>query len=172
MPLACPEPPVAAGLVVVVDKSDFALAVYRDGALLTLPDGRAACVPIALGAEPVGDKQERGDERTPTGTFRITHKNPKSAFHLSLGLDYPQARHAEAGHRAGRIDAATRDRVVAADRAGGMPVRDSRLGGDIYLHGGGASPNSWTDGCIAVENDVMDWLFATARPGTRVDIRE
>lgn len=172
MLLTCSEPPTDPGLVVVVDKSERSLAVYRDGAFLELPDGRLACFPVALGAEPVGDKERQGDERTPTGSFRVTHKNPKSAFHLSLGLDYPQARHAEAGFRAGRIDAATRDRIVAADRAGGMPVRDSALGGDIYIHGGGSSPATWTDGCVAVENDVMDWLFATARPGTRVRIRE
>ncbi len=166
----CPPPPDEAGLVVVVDKSDFALAVYRDRVLVTMPDGRA-CFPVALGASPVGDKARRGDERTPTGSFRVTHRNPASSFHLSLGLDYPQARHAEAGYAAGVIDAATRDRVAGADR-GGKPARDTALGGDIYLHGGGAAPRDWTDGCVAVDDDVMDWLFDTAAPGTRVHIRE
>jgi murein L,D-transpeptidase YafK len=166
---AAPEP--AAGLVIVVDKSDFALGVWRDGVPVQMPDGRT-CFPIALGAAPTGDKERQGDERTPTGTFRVTHKNPKSAFHLSLGLDYPQARHAEAAFAAGRIDAATRDRVVTAARNGGMPARDTALGGDIYLHGGGAWVRDWTDGCVAVENDVMDWLFTLAGRGTTVVIRE
>ncbi|MDP2313607.1 MAG: L,D-transpeptidase [Pseudomonadota bacterium] len=167
----CPAAPDEAGLVVVVDKSDFVMGVFRDRVVVPGPDG-PACFAIALGASPVGDKERRGDERTPTGTFRVTNKNPGSAFHLSLGLDYPQARHAEAAFKAGEIDARTRDRVVAADDAGGMPARDTALGGDIYLHGGGAYPNYWTDGCVAVANDQMDWLYAKVGKGTTVVIRE
>jgi len=167
----CPAPPDQPGLVVVVDKSAFVLGVFRDRVVVPGPDG-PACFAIALGASPVGHKEQRGDERTPVGTFRVTNKNPASSFHLSLGLDYPQAQDAEAAFAAGRIDARTRDRVVAADVAGGMPARDSALGGDIYLHGGGAYPNFWTDGCVAITNDQMTWLYATAEKGTTVIIRE
>lgn len=169
--LTCPEPPEPVGLVVLVDKSDLQLAVFRDGAPLAGPGG-ANCFPVALGGAPEGTKQRRGDERTPTGIFRITHKNPNSSFHLSLGLDYPRAEDAEAGLTLGIIDTATRDRVVKAAKAGGMPVRDSALGGDIYLHGGGATPSNWTDGCVGMENEVIDWLYVTVKPGTRVIIRE
>lgn len=169
--VVCPPPPDLPGLVIVVDKSDLALAVYEDGARVVMRDG-TACFRIALGAAPVGDKERRGDERTPTGTFRVTHKNPRSAFHLSLGLDYPQARHAEAAYERGDIDLATRDRVVSAWTRGGMPVRDTALGGDIYLHGGGTALPDWTDGCVAVDDAVMDWLFARVEPGARVVIRE
>ncbi|MDP2309393.1 MAG: L,D-transpeptidase [Pseudomonadota bacterium] len=167
----CPPPPDQAGLVVVVDKSEFVLAVFRDRVVVPGPDG-PACFAVALGASPVGHKEQRGDERTPVGTFRVTNKNPASSFHLSLGLDYPQARDAEAGFGAGRIDARTRDRVVAAAAAGGMPARDTALGGDIYLHGGGAYPNSWTDGCVAIANEQIEWLYATVSKGTIVVIRE
>ncbi len=170
-PPPCPPPPDEAGLVIVVDKSDFVLGVFEDRVVIGGPDG-PACFAIALGASPVGPKEQRGDERTPVGTFRVTHKNPASTFHLSLGLDYPRAADAEAALAAGRIDARTRDRVVAAAKAGGMPARDTALGGDIYLHGGGAYPASWTDGCVAITNDAMDWLYAKARTGTTVIIRE
>jgi murein L,D-transpeptidase YafK len=156
-----------AGLLLVVDKAEFRLGVYRDGALAFLAD-QPECYDIALGGAPAGDKEARGDERTPEGVFRITHRNPTSRFHLSLGLDYPTARHAEAALAADRIDRATRDRVVAADRPGRMPVRDSALGGDIYLHGGGSLPRDWTDGCIAVDDGVIEHLYAIAGPGTAV----
>jgi murein L,D-transpeptidase YafK len=172
MPVVCPAPPEEAGIVIVVEKAALTLGVFRDRVPLIGPESAPACFPIALGGEPAGDKSARGDERTPTGTFRVTHKNPKSAFHLSLGLDYPQARHAEAAYAEGRIDVATRDRVVKAARAGGMPVRDTALGGDIYIHGGGTSLSTWTDGCVALDNAVMDWLFVAVSPGTRVVIRE
>lgn len=44
---------------------------------------------ISLGFAPEGHKQFEGDGKTPEGTYYITHKNPKSAFHLSLGVSYP-----------------------------------------------------------------------------------
>jgi len=102
------------GVVVVVDKSELRLGVYRDGRLLAY-EGAPACFPVALGAAPEGDKRARGDERTPEGWFRVTHRNPQSSFHLSLGLSYPTTRHAELALAEGRIDRATRDRVVVSD---------------------------------------------------------
>ena len=45
---------------------------------------------IALGFSPQGDKVRQGDGRTPEGVFRIDRRNDQSAYHLSLGLDYPQ----------------------------------------------------------------------------------
>jgi murein L,D-transpeptidase YafK len=167
----CPDIVEDQALVIVVDKSEFELGVYRDGHLATGPDGSPACFPVALGAAPVGDKARQGDERTPEGTFRVTHRNPSSSFHLSLGLSYPDAAHAVAAFAEGRVDAATRDRVVAADRPGRMPARDTPLGGDIYIHGGGPTPRWWTDGCVAVADEVMDWLFAEVGPGSLVRIQ-
>lgn len=167
-PPACPATRPETELVVVVWKAEFALGVYEEGALLTGPDGAPACFPVALGAEPAGGKRERGDERTPEGEFRITHRNPRSAFTLSLGLDYPRAQDAVAAFAEGRIGAEVRDRVVAADVAGRMPPRDTPLGGDIFLHGGGAAPRDWTDGCVALDDDAIRWLYAKAGPGTRV----
>jgi len=155
------------GVVVVVDKSELRLGVYRDGRLLAY-EGAPACFPVALGAAPEGDKRARGDERTPEGWFRVTHRNPQSSFHLSLGLSYPTTRHAELALAEGRIDRATRDRVVVSDRPGRMPARDTALGGDIYLHGGGSWPSWWTDGCVAVSNPHIEWIYATVGPGDAV----
>ena len=155
------------GVVIVVEKAARRMGVYELGALRRTDTG-PACFSVALGGSPVGDKERRGDERTPEGTFRVTHRNPSSAFHLSLGLNYPTARHAEAAFARGAVDRASRDRIVAADRPGRMPVRDSPLGGDIYLHGGGSQPPGWTDGCVAIADAEMDWLFTVAAPGTVV----
>lgn len=155
------------GVVIVVEKAAFRMGVYQDGRLKEADDG-PACFAVALGAHPAGDKEKRGDERTPEGAFRVTHQNPNSSFHLSLGLNYPTARHADAALARGTIDRATRDRIVAADRPGRMPVRDSALGGDIYVHGGGSDPAWWTDGCVAIRDREMDWLFTVAVAGTAV----
>ena len=40
---------------------------------------------IGLGGNPVGHKQFEGDLKTPEGSYTITHRNPRSTYHLSLG---------------------------------------------------------------------------------------
>lgn len=156
---------------IVVWKGSFTLGLYAHGQLVTV-DGAPRCFAVALGGAPDGDKLRQGDEATPVGTFRVTHKNPKSAFHLSLGVSYPDADHARRAYAAGVIDAATRDRVAAADRAHQMPVRSTKMGGDIYIHGGGAWPQDWTDGCVGLANADIDVVYAWANAGTTVVIRE
>ena len=41
---------------------------------------------IRLGFNPKGHKRKEGDGKTPEGSYWITHKNPNSAFHKSLGI--------------------------------------------------------------------------------------
>ena len=110
---------------------------------------------ISMGAAPYGHKERQGDGRTPEGTFQIDRKNPRSQFHLSLGLNYPLAE----------------DRARA--RAGGYDP-----GGDIFIHGqskllgtNGFVGRDWTLGCIAVSNAAMEELFAAISVGTTVEIR-
>ena len=157
----------SSGLQIVVWKSLFSLGVYRDGVPVER-EGASACVEVALGAAPVGDKVRQGDEHTPEGEFRVTHRNPNSSFTLSLGLNYPTRRHGERAFSLGQIDRATRDLVVASDKPGTMPARSTSLGGDIYIHGGGATPTDWTDGCIGLEDVDIRWLYALADAGTKV----
>ena len=42
---------------------------------------------VALGFAPVGHKQFEGDGKTPEGTYFINRHNPKSRFHLSVGIE-------------------------------------------------------------------------------------
>lgn len=44
---------------------------------------------IALDFAPAGDKVREGDGKTPEGWYKIDRRNPQSAFHLSLGINYP-----------------------------------------------------------------------------------
>ena len=80
-----PEGGLARVSRIVVEKSARRMTVY--GGTVALRS-----YPIALGFSPTGDKLREGDGRTPEGLFRIDRKNPGSAFTLSLGLDYPQAK--------------------------------------------------------------------------------
>ena len=105
---------------------------------------------VSLGFAPEGHKQFEGDGKTPEGTYRITHRNPNSAFHLSLGISYPN----------------TADRAYASSK-GKSP------GGDIFIHGGPPKPVDkwdWTAGCIAVTDDEMEVIYAMVEPGTVIHI--
>ena len=172
MPFDCPAEYADVSQVaraIVVWKSQFTLALYEHGKRVSR-DGEAACYEVAMGAHPAGDKEAEGDEKTPEGTFRITHKNPKSAFHLSLGISYPDTVHADRMLASEFISQQTRDRIARADRARGMPPDNTPLGGDIYIHGGGSSPNNWTNGCVALSDDHIETVYAWAEPGTTVVI--
>ena len=124
---------------------------------------------VALGQSPVGPKRERGDGKTPEGRYVVTHKNPKSRFHLSLGLSYPNADDARVGLASGRISKAEHDAILAALARNEIPPQNTALGGDIFVHGGGTD-GDWTRGCVALDDTTMDDLFATVPAGTPVTI--
>ena len=115
-----------------------------------LRDGRViATYRIVLGGAPVGHKRQQGDQRTPEGNYRITYRNDRSRFHLSLRVSYPN----EA------------DRRQAA-------ARGVDPGGDIMIHGATppGSQADWTEGCIAVTNAEMDAIWQRVPVGTPIRI--
>ena len=148
-PPARPEAPIASPVErILIEKSARRMTVWQR-------DGGPRSFRIALGFSPDGDKARQGDGRTPEGTFRIDRLNRQSAYHLSLGLDYPQRRHREAARRGGYDP-----------------------GGDIMIHGqpnqipdGYKVKGDWTAGCIALTNAEIEEVFAHAAIGTAVEIR-
>ncbi|HBZ42524.1 MAG TPA: hypothetical protein DEO85_00345 [Maritimibacter sp.] len=105
-----------------------------------------------LGFAPNGHKEQRGDGRTPEGTYYIDRRNPNSAYHLSVGINYPNEE----------------DRSRAKE-AGVNP------GGDIFIHGGPTEAKDrgrkdWTAGCIAVTNKEIEDIYAMVREGTPIHI--
>jgi murein L,D-transpeptidase YafK len=135
---------------VVIEKGMRRLTLERDGQVL-------ARYAVALGSEPVGQKQKEGDGRTPEGVYAVDFKHPRSRYHLALRISYPDQKARE-----------------TALRAGVSP------GGDIMIHGirnglgwlGGLHRNrDWTDGCIAVTNAEIREIWSRVPDGTRVEIR-
>lgn len=102
---------------------------------------------VKLGLNPVGHKERSGDFRTPEGRYKLTRRNPRSDFFLSIQVSYPN------------------DDDMKHARRNGWDA-----GGSIMIHG---LPNTlkrppdyyesrdWTDGCIAVTNSEMVeiWLL-------------
>ena len=124
--------------------------------------------PAVLGRNAGMDKSIEGDFATPLGEFTICARNPRSRFFLSLCLGYPNAAHAARGLAAGLIDAAEYREVLAALSAGRVPPQDTRLGGEIYIHGEVAQGRDWTHGCIALGNSAMLEVYDRVALGTRV----
>jgi murein L,D-transpeptidase YafK len=144
--------PAPAGPVdrIYADKSDHWMAVYRGGRIIR--EFR-----VALGRGGLKPKFRAGDGRVPEGLYAISAHNPDSAYHLSLRISYPST-----------------DDILQARERGVNP------GGDIMIHGLPNGPEwigsrhrsvDWTEGCIAVTNAEMDWLYRAVADGTPVEIR-
>jgi len=149
--------------LIVVVKRERLLKLYSDGAVVRT-------YRVGLGLNPVDDKKRQGDRATPEGEFYIFTKNNKSAYYLSLGISYPNVEDAERGLRDGLISRAQHDAIVNAIRRKTGPPQNTALGGDIYIHGNGAS-SDWTWGCVALENEGIRELYDAVRVGTPVTIK-
>ena len=126
-----------------VSKADRKLYLFNNDTVLKSYD-------IGLGFAPVGPKQFEGDGKTPEGAYTISYKNPKSQYHLSLKISYPN----EAD-------------IAFAEAQGKSP------GGDIVIHGGPTSKVSkrdWTWGCIAVTDREIEVIYSMVREGTPIYI--
>lgn len=113
---------------------------------------------IALGFEPVGDKEIRGDGKTPEGEFFLFTKNPQSKFYLSLGVSYPSIDDAKKGLEDKIITKEEHDSIVKSIEAEEMPLQNTKLGGQIYIHGHG-NATDWTAGCVALTNTDIKELY-------------
>ena len=148
------------------------LVLMKKDRKLELFDGETSIktFKVSLGFSPVGDKEVEGDGKTPEGEFYIYTKNPKSQFYLSLGISYPGIEDAGRGLRDGLIDQAEHDEIVNAAQQRKMTLQKTKLGGEIYLHGGGTGKD-WTYGCAALADEDIRQLFNAIPIGTPIEIR-
>lgn len=135
---------------ILVEKSNRRLMLISQGEVLK-------SYKIALGGDPVGPKERKGDNKTPEGIYFINGRNRDSRFHLSLRISYPNEKDKK-----------------RAKELGVSP------GGDIMIHGikngfswvGDAhSGIDWTKGCIAVTDEEIEEIDKAAPNGTVVEIR-
>lgn len=89
---------------------------------------------VCVMAGTIGPKRVEGDYQVPEGFYYISMFNPRSEYHLSLKLNYPN-----------ESDKLLSDKV--------------KPGGGIFIHG-----NCISVGCIPLQNDQIDevYLLATA----------
>jgi len=137
---------------IVVVKKNRKMYLYKDGEV-------QQTIPVSLGKNPLGHKQEQGDFRTPEGEYFIHRKLCSAKYYRSLCISYPRP----------------------ADKAS-AEARGVNPGGDITIHaqpkwnadGKGDSytlARNWTQGCVAVTNEAMKELWYAVREGVPITIR-
>jgi murein L,D-transpeptidase YafK len=89
-------------------------------------------LPILKNSGKPGPKRKEGDRQVPEGFYTIELFNPRSDFHLSMKLNYPNAS----------------DRILSDP---------AQPGSDIYIHGSDVSI-----GCVPVGDEKIEELFILA----------
>ncbi len=126
--------------------------------------------PIGLGFQSIGDKEKDGDGKTPEGDFLVCSKDSSGRFFKSLGLNYPDKRHAEKAFFAGVVKAQELHDILLSNEKKSAPPSGTALGGKICIRTGGAHKD-WTDGSIALYDSDLEELYQVASVGTPVSIR-
>lgn len=137
---------------IVVVKKERKMYLYKEGKV-------QRTIPVSLGKNPLGHKQEQGDYRTPEGEYFIHRKLCSPKYYRSLCISYPRP----------------------SDKAS-AEARGVNPGGDITIHaqpkwnadGKGDSytlARNWTQGCVAVTNEAMKELWYAVHEGVPITIR-
>ncbi len=137
---------------IVVIKKERKMYLYKNGKV-------QQTIPVSLGKNPVGQKEQKGDYKTPEGEFFIYRKLCSPKYYRSLCISYPRPE--------------DKARAVA---------KGLNPGGDITIHaqpkwnadGKGDSytlAHNWTQGCVAVTNSAMKELWYAVREGVPITIR-
>ena len=84
---------------------------------------------VCMQSGSIGPKRSEGDNQVPEGFYYINEFNPKSNYHLALGLNYPNVS----------------DKLLCSTK---------NPGGDIYIHG-----NCVSTGCIAIQDMPIEEVY-------------
>jgi lipoprotein-anchoring transpeptidase ErfK/SrfK len=144
-------------------KAERRLELYAD-------DDITGRFPVALGFNPVGHKEKEGDGKTPEGEYYICYINRDSPYHIFYGLSYPNIEDAKRAYDSNFITEREFKSIENAINRKEIPNWYTILGGEVGIHGGGAS-RDWTLGCIALSNGDIDILDRYIGIGTKVFIR-
>ncbi|HNQ79215.1 MAG TPA: L,D-transpeptidase [Acidobacteriota bacterium] len=138
------------GVAIVVTKEKHRLDLYRNGSLSRSFDAE-------LGANSINQKMYAGDRATPEGYYSIIQKkgHGQSKYNCALLINYPNG------------DDRHRFNTLKSRHELG---RGSKIGGLIEIHGEGGKGFDWTDGCVALTDREMEWLFKATPVGTAVAI--
>jgi hypothetical protein len=112
---------------------------------------------VELGYNGLERKLKSGDGATPEGLYRVLRRKGRgdTKYYKALLLDYPNA---------------DDERRFREAKARGEVASNISIGNLIEVHGEGGRGTNWTDGCVAVTNEDMDFLFEKLVVGSPVVI--
>jgi len=132
---------------------------------------------ISIGRNGAGFKEQRGDDITPLGTYKISWINKNSPFHLFYGFNYPTRTNAKKALADGLISRKIYHSIEKAHLQRKIPPQHTPLGGMLGIHGlGNANKKihenmNWTHGCIALTNKQINRLAKWIGRGTLVKVK-
>ena len=138
-------------------KADSVLVKKSDRKMYLIKNGRVIrAYTISLGSNPLGHKQQQGDQRTPEGIYILQHRNPQSKYYKSILMSYPNEQDRRQAEARG-VDPGGHLAIH------GLPARTKEEEWD-YIE------RDWTDGCIAVTNEEMEEIWYLVDDGTLIEI--
>jgi murein L,D-transpeptidase YafK len=135
---------------VLIEKSKQSLTLLKAGKSF-------ATYHVVFGGNPVGHKEQEGDNKTPEGIYSLDSKNSNSGYSKSIHISYPNAQD------------------IANAKSKGVSA-----GGAVMIHGqkngfGWASfvvqRINWTAGCIALSDEDMEKVWESIEVPTKIEIR-
>ena len=144
-------------LKILVKKSERVVEVlYKDELLIAYP-----CV---LGFDPIGDKMQEGDGKTPEGLFKIKAMYPHRSWSYFIWFDYPN----EISYQRFKERKANKTISQAAT-----------IGGQVGFHGVPEKNDEiiekkidWTLGCISLSTKDITDLYQSIGLETTIEIRK
>ena len=139
---------------ILVRKSGHKMYLYHNGKVIET-------MPVSLGKNASkGPKVKQGDFKTPTGKYTIVAKRCHPIKYRALYLSYPNAQD-----------------LAKAKKLGVKPGNYITIHGQPYWNRDGHGDSytlshDWTNGCIAVTNRDLDYLWAHVKVGTPIELQD
>ena len=143
-------------LSVLIDKSDYVLSFIN-------ADTVVKEFPVVLGYNPVGDKLEQGDYKTPEGTFGVRSKYGHKSWKYFIWIDYPNE---ESWSKFNKR------------KADGTIGKNAKIGGEVGIHGTPEGMDNmikegtnWTFGCISLTRAHVSEIYPFFHKDIKIVIR-
>jgi lipoprotein-anchoring transpeptidase ErfK/SrfK len=140
---------------ILIEKSKHRLTLFSD--LQPIKS-----YPVVFGSNPVGDKFNEGDRKTPEGVFHILDLYNHPSWSKFMWLDYPTPQ-------------SWREHFQA--KLFGKISWTLPIGGQVGIHGVPVGQDSlieqrsnWTWGCISLKNNAVNEIYQFGLNGTLVEI--
>ena len=135
---------------ITLDKSDRLMTLWERGQpLKTYPI-------LSMGWDPVGQKIQEGDGKTPEGHYFINEKHPSEKFQKFLNISYPNE------------DDIARAKALHVSPGGHVGIHGDKGGFKGWMD---RQNPAWTSGCMSVSNYNIEEIYGLVEPGTEIYIQ-